>query len=200
MAIRLGLTGGVGSGKTTVANMLGARQARVIDADAISRGLTATGGSAIPDIQQAFGDRVIAHDGSLNRDAMRALVFADAATKRKLELIIHPLVAAGIALALAQAEQQSAQLIVLDIPLLVESGRWRALLDYVVVVDCDSATQIQRVQMRSGWAIEQIHNVIAAQAPRALRLAAADIIICNQDISLTQLETSVSEIAQQFGL
>ena len=200
MAIRLGLTGSVGSGKTTVANMLGARQACVIDADAISRGLTAAGGSAMPDIKQAFGDQVIAHDGSLNRDAMRALAFADVATKQKLELIIHPLVATGIAFAQAQAEQQNVQLIVLDIPLLVESGHWRALLDYVVVVDCDNATQIQRVQARSGWAIEQILNVIAAQAPRALRLAAADIVICNQNISLTQLETSVFEIAQQFGL
>lgn len=200
MVLQLGLTGGIGSGKSTVAAMWAALGASVVDADALSREFTAVGGKAISDIQKAFGASAIAQDGSLNRDAMRHLVFAAPHAKQQLEAIIHPLVAQGIAQARTQAEQAGASVLVLDIPLLAESARWRAEVGYVLVVDCDHATQIERVYSRSGWTAEQTQRVIDAQASRALRLAAADIVISNQGIDLSQLEAMVQKIAQQFGL
>ena len=200
MAIQLGLTGGIGSGKSTVANMLSSMSASVIDADAFSRALTAVGGAAMPAIQNAFGTVAIAPDGSLDRDAIRSLIFTDPDAKHRLEAIIHPLVALRISQAQSDAESSGKTVVVLDIPLLVESSHWRAKLDYVLVVDCDNATQIQRVQARSGWTAQQTQRVIDAQATRTLRLAAADIVIGNQDISLSQLETTVRKIGVWFGL
>ena len=200
MAIQLGLTGGIGSGKSTVANMLSSMSASVIDADAFSRALTAVGGAAMPAIQNAFGTVAIAPDGSLDRDAIRSLIFTDPDAKHRLEAIIHPLVALRISQAQSDAESSGKTVVVFDIPLLVESSHWRAKLDYVLVVDCDNATQIQRVQARSGWTAQQTQRVIDAQATRTLRLAAADIVIGNQDISLSQLETTVRKIGAWFGL
>ena len=200
MAIQLGLTGGIGSGKSTVATMLSSMSASVIDADAFSRALTAVAGAAMPAIQNAFGTVAIAPDGSLDRDAIRSLIFTDPDAKHRLEAIIHPLVALRISQAQSDAESSGKTIVVLDIPLLVESSHWRAKLDYVLVVDCDNATQIQRVQARSGWTAQQTQRVIDAQATRTLRLAAADIVIGNQDISLSQLETTVRKIGAWFGL
>jgi dephospho-CoA kinase len=198
---RIGLTGGIGSGKSTVAGMLAARGAAVIDADAISRSLTATGGRAIAAIAQAFGRHMIDTQGALDRQAMRQEVFKNPESKKQLEAIVHPLV--------SQITQEQAQaaihagrhVLVFDVPLLVESGeRWRKQVDRVVVVDCDAQTQRQRVVARSGLALDEIDRIMAQQAPRSARLAVADAVIFNQDLPLSELEAKVAQLAVNFGL
>lgn len=199
----LGLTGGIGSGKSSVAQMLQELGATVIDADAISRQISAAGGLAIPALQAAFGPAVIAADGSLDRPAMRQLMVQDNLVKSQLEAIIHPLVGREIAAQQHRAVQLGSKLVVLDIPLLVESPRWRPQLDLILVVDCAPETQVQRVLARpssQGWTAEQVSQVINAQAGRAQRLAAADMVICNEGIDLTALRLLVVQIALQFGL
>ncbi|MBC7647831.1 MAG: dephospho-CoA kinase, partial [Vitreoscilla sp.] len=146
--LRLGLTGGIGSGKSTVAQMLVGHGGGLIDADAISRVTTAAGGSAIAAIAAQFGLQTINADGSMNRDVMRQLVFADPAAKFALEAIIHPLVSQEAARQAAQAKSAGSTFAVFDIPLLVESKRWRQQLDKVLVVDCEEASQISRVVSR----------------------------------------------------
>jgi dephospho-CoA kinase len=200
MSIKLGLTGGIGSGKSTVAQILQGCGASVIDADAVSRQTTASGGVAMPAIELEFGRALVAVDGSLDRDAMRALVFNDPAAKARLEALLHPLIAQEIERLTRGAVAAGSTLIVFDIPLLVESRRWRPQLDWVLVVDCGSQTQISRVMQRSGWSREQTQQVVQAQASRALRLSAADIVICNDAIDLAQLDSQVRECAHRFGL
>lgn len=194
-SLRLGLTGGIGSGKSTVAQMLAARGAAVIDSDAIARSVTAANGSAMPAIAQEFGKEFVAPDGSLDRDRMRALVFSDPSAKLRLEAIVHPLV--GIATqAQAQAAVQAGHtLLVFDVPLLVESPRWRKLVDKVLVVDCLESTQITRVMARSGLTREAVENIIRAQATRVQRLAAADITLFNEGLHLEQLQQSLDALA-----
>ena len=199
--VRLGLTGGIGSGKSTVAAFMAQAGAAVMDADAISRSLTQAGGQAIPAILAEFGETLITPEGAMNREAMRALVFANPQTKRQLEAIIHPLVAQGLQAQTQAAIQAGKNCLVFDVPLLVESGeRWRRQVDWVCVVDCQTETQIQRVMARSGLDEAQVRAIIAAQAPREARLAAADTVIFNQDLSLAQLEAEVRRLAAGFGL
>jgi len=200
VAHRIGLTGGIGSGKSTVAQMLADGGAVIVDADAISRQLTAAGGAAIPAISQIFGAAFITPAGALDRDAMRQQVFADSAAKRRLEAIVHPLVAAETSRQASVAESQGARCLVFDIPLLVESGRWRAQLHQVLVVDCTEDRQISRVMARNGWTREAVQKVIAAQASRAQRLAAADICIYNETQSLAELAGLARVAAARFGL
>jgi dephospho-CoA kinase len=200
MAYQLGLTGGIGSGKSTVARMFTARGARVIDADAVSRQATAAGGAAMPAIERAFGPAMLAADGSLNRDTMRKLIFQDPAAKAQLEAIVHPIIGQEMDRQRQQADATGSPLIVWDIPLLVESPRWRPQLDSVLVVDCTPETQIQRVMARSGWPRAQVEQAITAQASRSLRLSAADAVICNDHIDLATLEQQVRAIAARFGL
>lgn len=198
---RIGLTGGIGSGKSTVAGMLAARGAAVIDADAISRGVTAPGGRAIEAIAQMFGPHMIAADGAMNRQAMRERVFQDPEAKRQLEAIIHPLVSQITTEQTQWALERHHTCLVFDVPLLVESGeRWRRQLDRVLVVDCDAATQRQRVMARNGLAAEEIDRIISQQASRAQRLACADTVIVNQSINLHELAVQVSQVAADFGL
>ena len=198
---RIGLTGGIGSGKSTVAGMLAARGAAVIDADAISRGVTAPGGRAIEAIAQVFGPHMIAADGAMNRQAMRERVFQDPEAKRQLEAIIHPLVGQITAEQTQWALERHHTCLVFDVPLLVESGeRWRRQLDRVLVVDCDAATQRQRVMARNGLTAEEIDRIISQQASRAQRLACADTVIVNQSINLHELAVQVSQVAADFGL
>lgn len=197
---RIGLTGGIGSGKSTVLAMLAARGAATLDADALSRSVTAPGGAAIAPIAEAFGADFIAADGSLDRARMRAQVYADDGARRRLEAIIHPLVQAAMREQDAQARASGTRCMIYDVPLLVESGRWRSELDRVVVVDCSPDTQVQRVMARSGLAREEVLAIIAAQAPRALRLAAADAVIFNDGLSLEQLRAEVESLAPSFGL
>lgn len=199
-SFHIGLTGGIGSGKSTVAGLFEARGAVVIDADALSRQLTALGGAAIAPIAQTFGEHFINADGALNRLLMRDLVFAEPEARFRLEAIIHPLVAAGTAAATAAAEAAGAVCIVFDIPLLVESGRWRALLHQVLVVDCTEARQISRVMSRSGWSAEAVQRVMGGQASRAQRLAAADACIYNDTLTLGELDAQVRQLAPRFGL
>ena len=198
---RIGLTGGIGSGKSTVASMLAQWGAAVIDADAISRGLTAQGGRAIPDIRRLFGPGLIAPDGAMDRQAMRQKVFSDPQARQQLEGIIHPLVAQITNEQVQAAIAQGTPCIVHDIPLLVESGgRWRAQLDRIVVVDCEPSTQRERVLARSGLAAEEVDRIMAQQASRAQRLACADLVIYNQGLSLDGLRQQVQTAARHFGL
>jgi dephospho-CoA kinase len=200
-ALRVGLTGGIGSGKSTVAGTLAECGAVIIDADAISRQATATGGSAIPLIEAEFGADLLTAEGSLDRDKMRHLVFGEPEAKRRLEAIVHPLVGAETARQSAQAVRAGSPCIVFDVPLLVESGRWRPQVDSVLVVDCNEETQISRVMARNGWTREMVQKVMAGQASRSRRLAAADVCINNDDsVSLMALHAMVRILARRFGL
>ncbi len=198
---RLGLTGGIGSGKSTAAQMLADLGSAIIDADVIARSVTAPGGAAMGAIATAFGRNYVRADGALDRDRMRALAFADPNARQRLESIIHPLVGQETQQQARNAVAAGKQLVVFDIPLLVESGRWRERLDRVLVVDCSTATQIQRVMARSSdMTAASVERIIAAQAPRLLRLAAADIVICNDGISLDELRLAIGQVSRNFGL
>lgn len=199
-AIRLGLTGGIGSGKSTVSQILAQGGAAIIDADAISRSLTAAGGLAMPDIAAEFGSQAVNAQSALNRDYMRQLIFQDPSARQRLEAIIHPLVGQLTQQQAQQAQAAGAKLLVFDVPLLVESGRWRQQLDYVLVIDCKESTQIARVMARSGLSCEAAQAIIAAQATRAQRRAAADWVICNDGLDLAGLRQEVLSISAQFPL
>ena len=194
--MRVGLTGGIGSGKSTVAGFLREAGAAVVDTDAISRRLTAAGGAAMPAVAAQFGPAFVAPDGALDRDRMRALAFSDSAAKRRLEAILHPLITAQ---ALAEADAATAPLVVMDVPLLVESGRWRARLSRVLVIDCSPETQMARVLQRPGWTRERIEGALAAQATRAGRRAAADAVLLNDDLPLVALRNEVIDLAGRWG-
>ncbi len=197
---RIGLTGGIGSGKSTVGRMLTACGAALLDADEISRQLTAPGGAALAALAKRFGARSIAADGAMDRDYMRQLAFGDPAVKQQLEAIIHPLVGQEALRQSREAVAARRACIVFDIPLLVESGRWRQQLDRVLVVDCSEATQIERVMARNGLAREMVEKIMAAQASRSQRVTAADFCICNDGLSLAALELQVRQLARRFGL
>jgi dephospho-CoA kinase len=189
--LHLGLTGGIGSGKSTVASLLQALGAAVIDADAIARSVTAPQGAAMPEIARQFGDAFVQADGALDRARMRALVFADPSAKQRLEGIVHPCVGEETRRQTQVALQQGHALLVFDVPLLVESKRWRQQVQRVLVIDCEPATQIQRVVARSGLAADEVARIIAAQSPRAVRLAAADWVIYNEGLDLPALREEV---------
>lgn len=189
-ALRIGLTGGIGSGKSTVAARLAAHGATVVDTDAISRALTAPGGAALPEIAQAFGPRMLTADGALDRDRMRALVFTDADARKRLEAILHPRIGAE---ALRQAAA-GGPVVVFDVPLLAESGHWRARVDRILVVDCPEDIQARRVAQRPGWDEATARRVIAQQAPRARRRAIADAVLANGDRPLARLHDDVDRL------
>jgi dephospho-CoA kinase len=199
-AVRIGLTGGIGSGKSTVLQMLAKLGAAAIDADAISRSTTAAGGAAIPAIAARFGSDFITPDGALDRDRMRDHAYSDPGARKRLEEIIHPLVGQESERQVRAAVAAGVPCIVFDIPLLVESGRWRAQVDRVLVVDCPPQTQVDRVVARSGRTPEEVLAIMAAQASRGERLAAADLVICNEGGSLEQLRDMVVQTARRFGL
>lgn len=198
--LRLGLTGGIGSGKSTVAGLLAGHGAAVIDADAISHQTTAPGGAAITAIRQAFGPGLITAEGALDRERMRALAFGDATARLRLEQIIHPLVGQETQRQADAATRAGARCIVYDIPLLVESKRWRSQLDRVLVVDCHPETQIARVMQRSQLSRPEVERIMAQQASRLQRLQAADHVICNEGHDLAELAALVAESARLFGL
>ncbi len=198
---RIGLTGGIGSGKSTVAGFFARRNAAIIDADAISRSLTAPGGRAMSAISKTFGQEMLSPDGAMDRQAMRERIFRDSQAKRQLEHIIHPLVG-QITVEQSQAALQSGhRVLVFDVPLLVESGeRWRKQVDRVIVVDCDTETQKQRVRARSGLSTEEVERILAQQASRTQRQSCADITLVNQGLSFDELDAQVAQIAADFGL
>ncbi len=199
---RLGLTGGIGSGKTTVAQMLAARGAAVIDADAISRALTASHGAALPAIAAQFGTHVIGPDGALNRSAMRQMIFADPAARRRLEAILHPLVEQALEEQTREAAMRSVRCVVFDVPLLIENfARWQSRIDALLVVDCPEEVQITRVMARSQLSREEVMHILSAQASRAQRLAMADFVITNDaGTTLQALEKQLEALLPRFGL
>jgi dephospho-CoA kinase len=198
--MRLGLTGGIGSGKSTVASLFAKRGVPVIDADGISHQCTSAQGAAMDAIRAKFGAEMLAVDGSLDRDAMRALVFSDSSARAMLQEIVHPLVGQEIAAQTQTAEATNAPCIVFDIPLLTESTHWRQRLHQVLVVDCSEATQHERVQARDQLDTETVNRIISAQSSRTHRLRCADVVIHNDGIDMQELVAQVDAIAQRFGL
>jgi len=192
--LRLGITGGIGSGKSTVCTLLAQKGIPIIDADAISRACTAPGGAALPGIAQAFGDAVFEAPGILNRDAMRALVFDQPKARVKLQALLHPLIATEIERQATQAATLSPPCIAFDIPLLVESKRWRPVLDRVLVVDCQAQTQIKRVIARSGHSAQAVQKIMAAQSTRAARLQCADYVLFNESVTIDEIQHQLDAI------
>ncbi len=194
-SMKIGLTGGIGSGKSMVASFWVEAGATVIDSDAIARQLTLAGGAAMPSILAEFGPTMLDDDGSLDRQRMRELVFAEPAAKQRLESILHPLIGQQTQAATLAA---CTDLIVFDIPLLVESGRWLARVERVLVIDCEEETQITRVMQRSGWTRPAVEAVLALQARRSERRACADAVIYNEGISPAELRQQVLTLAQRW--
>lgn len=199
--LRVGLTGGIGSGKSEVANFLGKLGVAIIDTDAISHQITASSGLAIPAIRQQFGEQMIAPDGSLDRHKMRTLIFDNPSSKLALENITHPLIRKITEDQASAALQQNPPYIVFVVPLLLESGNWLGQtpkkIDYVVVVDSTEDEQLSRVQSRSNMDQLSIEKIIATQAKREDRLAAADYIIKN-DGSLPELEKKTAQLHESL--
>ncbi|AKJ69973.1 dephospho-CoA kinase [Pandoraea thiooxydans] len=192
--LTIGLTGGIGSGKTTVADLFAARGVAVIDTDRIAHLITAPGGVAMPTIQLAFGPTVVANDGSLDRARMRTLVFSNPEAKARLEAITHPLIRAE---AEREANEAVGPYLIFVVPLLVESGRWAERVDRVLVVDCPEAVQIERVMRRNNFTRDQVEAIMAKQATREARLAAAHDVILN-DGAAANLESEVSRLHEQY--
>lgn len=194
--IRLGITGGIGSGKSTVAQLL-SRFCRgvVLDADALSRQSTAPGGAAISALTLTLGSEFMASDGGMNRSLVRKRAFSDPVFRRTLESIIHPIVQSEMARIEMESAACNAPMLIYDIPLLVESGKWRTRLHQVLVVDCSESTQVQRVQSRSQMQADDVISIIRTQAPRTHRLGCADIIVCNDGISLSELEKQCQQVS-----
>ncbi|EER61347.1 dephospho-CoA kinase [Acidovorax delafieldii 2AN] len=198
--MRLGLTGGIGSGKSTLGQMLRVCGAALVDADAIARSVTAPGGAATAEIRAAFGPGAIDASGGMDRTRMRELAFTDPQARTRLEAIVHPWVnrlsdqLARDAVAAGQA------VIVFDVPLLVESGRWARKLDAVLVVDCSAETQIERVMARNGLQRAAVLAILEAQASRKARRAAADVVVLNDGFALADLQREAEQIARLFEL
>jgi dephospho-CoA kinase len=192
--VRIGLTGGIGSGKSTVAQRWVALGAALIDTDAIARQLTGPNGAAMAALVEAFGPGIVGADGALSREMMRTLAFTDPAAKARLEAVLHPLIGSE---ARAQADAASASghpALVFDVPLLAESLHWRERVARVLVVDCDEATQLARIVQRAGWDEGAARRVIAHQASRARRRQIADAVIFNDGIGLDQLNSEVQSL------
>ncbi len=196
MSYVVGLTGGIGSGKSAVADLFAQHGVAVVDTDAIAHALTVAGGVAMPAICAEFGDAVANADGALDRTVMRTLVFADATARKRLEAILHPMIRAeGERQLLASATRSPYAVLV--VPLLVESGDYRKRVNRVAVVDCAETTQVARVMRRNGLSGSEIERMLAAQATRAERLAAADDIIEN-DGALADLPPRIERLHRQY--
>lgn len=194
--LKIGLTGGIGSGKTRVADLFQEWGASVIDTDVIAHQLTQPGGLAMPAIRETFGEQVVAADGAMDRAAMRERVFGDPDSRRALEAIVHPLIAEVTE---QQAHQAWGCYLVLVVPLLVETGRWLKKVDRVCVVDCDPETQIKRVQARSGLTIDAIKRIMSAQATRDARLAQANDVVLNDGATTPgQLRSRARELHEYW--
>jgi dephospho-CoA kinase len=190
----VGLTGGIGSGKSTVADLFVAQGAALVDTDLIAHQLTAAGGSAMPQIIATFGPELADAQGALDRVAMRRLVFADPAARGRLESILHPLIRQ---LSDQRCAAASAPYVILGVPLLVESGSYRERCDRIVVVDCPETVQIARVMARNNLAENEVRAILKAQASREQRLAIADEVIDN-GAELTNLYSRVAELHLKY--
>lgn len=195
MSFVIGLTGGIGSGKTTVANLFAELGAAVVDTDAIAHELTGPQGAAMPDIADAFGASVLRPDGSLDRAAMRQLCFSDPTARKRLESILHPMIRSESAARCERADY--APYVLLVVPLLIESGAYRDRVNRLLVVDCDEEQQVSRVMERSGLTAEEVRGIMATQASRADRLAAADDTVINGG-SLEELQAQVLTLHQRY--
>jgi dephospho-CoA kinase len=192
VARRVGLTGGIGSGKSTVARLWVSLGARLVDTDAIAREITAPGGPAVQALVNEFGSEVLDGGGGLDRARMRALAFADPAVRHRLERQLHPIIGE---VALQRASQAPVPRVVLfDVPLLSESSVWRQRCERIVVIDCSQTTQVERVVRRSGWAEEQVRQVIAQQSSRERRRSVADAVIHNDGRSIAELQRDVEQL------
>jgi dephospho-CoA kinase len=190
-SLRIGLTGGIGSGKSTVASMLVDCGATCVDTDAISRSLTAVGGAALAALAEAFGADVINAEGALDRDRMRSLVFRDATQRQRLEAILHPMISEEAA---RQALAAGDRPVVFDVPLLSATSHWRRQVARVLVVDCLESTQVERVMRRNAWPAETVHSIMAQQLSRTQRRRLADAVIVNDHLSLDELKHHVQAL------
>jgi dephospho-CoA kinase len=186
--LTIGLTGGIGSGKSTVAAVFVDCGAVLVDTDAIAHALTAPGGAAMPAIEAAFGPEVIAASGALDRERMRRIAFGQPGARGRLEAILHPMIGAE---AMRQAAASGTRPVLFDVPLLAASSTWRARVARILVVDCGEDTQVQRVMQRSGWHEAQVRQVVAQQTPRAQRRSIADAVIHNDALTLDALAAHV---------
>lgn len=194
MSFIVGLTGGIGSGKSAVADLFSTHGVAVVDTDAIAHELTGAQGAAMPEIAARFGDRVVGPDGALNRIVMRQLVFSDPSVKSRLEAILHPLI--------RRESEQRCQLatspyVLLVVPLLIETGVYRQRVNRILVVDCAETTQISRVMARSGLAAEEVRAIMDTQASRAVRRAAADDVVVNET-DLASLSAQVDDLHRRY--
>ena len=194
MPFCVGVTGGIGSGKSRAAALFGKLGADVVDTDDISHEITAAGGSAMPAIVKAFGATVAATDGSMDRAAMRRLVFENPEARKQLENILHPQIRER---ARNRVMASTAPYVLLVVPLLLETGSYRDLIRRVLVIDCDESLQISRAMQRSNLTADAVRAIMAAQLPRRQRLAGADDVICN-DGDIAQLRTQVTDLHQQY--
>ena len=195
MSFIVGLTGGIGSGKTTVAELFAALGAAVVDTDLIAHEITGPRGAAMPDVEKVFGQSVVRTDGALDRVAMRRLVFSDPSAKARLENILHPMIRRESESRCRSAANSPYVLLV--VPLLVESVAYRERVARILVVDCDESIQISRVASRSGLSNEEVRAIMATQASRTERLAAADDVIVN-DGGRERLSAQVAVLHQRY--
>ena len=191
---RIGLTGGIGSGKSTLGQMMVARGIPLVDADAIAHQVTAPQGAGIEPIRRQFGDAFIDAQGALDRARMRQHVFSNPSAKLALQSLLHPLIHQRILEEVAKTAKEGNSMVLIDIPLLVESAHWRGQLDKVIVVDCAEATQVRRVMARNHMAEADVRQIMANQAKRSQRLAAADVVVFNDPDDLAHLQ------AQALGI
>ena len=194
MTYCVGLTGGIGSGKSAASARFEALGAAVVDTDEISRELTAPAGAAIEEIRRQFGADVVAADGGLDRARMRRMVFGDAAARKKLEAILHPLIRARTRAAIAAAAQPY---VVVVVPLLMETGACSELIQRVLVVDCTEEEQVRRTMARSGLSAEEVREIMATQLQRTERLRRADDVLAN-DGDLPALHRRVAQLHAKY--
>jgi dephospho-CoA kinase len=195
MSFVVGLTGGIGSGKSTVAELFAVLGVLVVDTDVIAHELTGPQGAAMPEIAAVFGDSVVLAGGGLDRAAMRRLVFSDPSARARLQDILHPMIRRQSEARCLSAS--GAPYVLLVVPLLLESGGYRQRVDRILVVDCDEAVQISRVMTRSGLTEIEVRAIMATQASRAERLAAADDVLENAQ-RLDNLRARIGAMHQRY--
>jgi dephospho-CoA kinase len=192
--LRIGLTGGIASGKSTVTQRFAELGVPVIDADVASRAVVELGKPGLARVVERFGPQVLDASGRLDRKALRALIFNDPASRQALDAILHPLIRADIE---QQAAGAKGPYVVMAIPLLIEGGNARGRVDRILVVDADEALQIQRVQARDGSSAEDARAILASQATRAVRLAAADDVLLNAG-TVADLRQAVDRLHEKY--